>query len=119
MDIMSAKDGLVVGAADLTELDIVDGLEIQNEGAGVRTPGRVALYIVNTDDAVDLTATVGVTATLRESETNVPLVPEPIVIGPGDFALVGPFGREHEDADQKVNLTFTGEEGSYYAYYIR
>jgi len=118
---MNAKTGVPLAPLDWTPLNIAEGLTIINEGASVRTAGKVAVIFANTDDygGEDLTITVAVTAQLSESGESLDAIPVTATVAPEEMVILGPFGREHEGSENILTFTFTGEEGSYYAFYTR
>lgn len=110
--------GLIFDPAAFTALSIGGGLQITNLGAGPRTKGRRVVLFYNTDEygGDDLVVTPAVTATLVDTGEEIEAVPATITIPPGQMAIVGPFGLEHQDEEGKVDFTFTGQEGSYYVF---
>lgn len=118
---MNAKTGVPLTPLDWTPISIAEGLEITNEGAGVRTAGKVAVIFANTDEygGEDLVITVAVTAQLSESGESLDAIPVSATVPPEEMVILGPFGREHEGEANAVNFTFTGQEGIYYAFYTR
>ena len=118
---MNAKTGVPLAPLEFTSLNISEGLTITNEGAGIRSAGKVAVLFVNTDDygGEDLVITTSVTAQLSESGEALDAVPVSATVAPEEMVILGPFGLEHEGDEHAVSFTFTGEEGSYYAFYTR
>lgn len=121
MDTMNAKTGVPFAPAEFTPLSIVEGLTITNEGAGPRTAGKVAIMFFNTDEygGDDLTITTSVTAKLTEGGVALDAIPVVTTVAPTEGVILGPFGLEHEGTAHAVTFTFTGQEGSYYAFYTR
>lgn len=121
MDTMNAKTGVPFAMLEFTAIDIAEGLTITNEGAGPRTAGKVAIMFVNTDDygGDDLVITPAVTAQLSESNVDLDAIPVAVTVAPGEGVILGPFGLEHEGTAHALNFSFTGQEGTYYAFYTR
>jgi len=121
MDTLNAKTGVPFAPLEFTPLNIAEGLTITNESAGPRTAGKVAVMFLNTDEygGDDLVITVAVTAQLTESGASLDAIPVACTVAPEEGVILGPFGLEHEGAAHAVEFTFTGQEGSYYAFYTR
>ncbi len=117
---LSAKLGVILNPNEMEALDM-GGLTLENEGAGVRTAGRLAVAFYNTEEygGANLTVTPSVTATLAIAGHHIPAVPTEIVVPPGGTGVIGPFGREHENSEGEVEFTFAGEGGAYEIFRVR
>lgn len=99
-DVMSCTTGVVIDPAEMTEIDIAEGMEVVN----VRT--KLFVYFVNDDPVADLVVTPIVTGKIYTYDVESP----EITIPAAQSAMIGPFSANFETTS-KVAFDFTGVSG--------